>query len=68
MLKADKGKKTIILNRTQYEHEIIIERFKKQIGIQLAAFESLVNNMVKEWMLKNHINDEQELIRRRTTV
>lgn len=65
IIKADKGNKTIIMNKSDYNRamEKLLSdgnTYKKTKRNPTTRIEKKVNDMIKYWRLTNRINDEQE--------
>ncbi|KAG4073725.1 hypothetical protein HA402_000949 [Bradysia odoriphaga] len=65
VIKSDKCKKTIVMNKSEYERSMNIlvndsNKYKKTNRNPTVRIEKAVNDMIKHWRLTNRIDDEQE--------
>lgn len=65
VINADKGNKTIIMNRTEYEAsmEVLVsdtETYTKTKRDPTSRIEKLSNDLITSWRLNNKIDDEKE--------
>ncbi len=65
VIKADKGNKTIIMNRSEYEEsmdKLLNDQstYKKTSRDPTLRIQKTGNDLIKLWRLQNRINDEQE--------
>lgn len=72
VIKSDKCKKTVVMNKTEYERsmEKLLndgKTYKKTKINPTTRIEKAVNNMIKYWRMTNRINDDQENISKHTT-